>query len=153
MALPKGLLPRGNFYYFQARVPKQYQAHYPKPLIREKLPADNLKEAVRLTHERWAQLHQEFARIDATGSKLKAIPTGDEADHLIALAIHSRMSADDEIRSAGVDDFMFDRLGKSHDEAENTQRQAVSRGLLTSHAKAFVTDWLLGYRPLFPLMM
>ncbi|MDT7849903.1 hypothetical protein Q9292_09795, partial [Methylophilus sp. VKM B-3414] len=44
----QGLLERSNGYYFQARIPKQYRQHYPREVIREKLPTDNRKEAIAL---------------------------------------------------------------------------------------------------------
>lgn len=53
MALPKGLLIRANGYHFQARILKQYQSHYPKTTIYEKLPTDNRKEAERVVYEKW----------------------------------------------------------------------------------------------------
>ena len=105
MSLPKGLLVRSNGYYFQARTPNQFLSYYSAPRIYIKLPAATLKEAVRLVHDKWSDLHQEFARIDATGTKLKSFPTTAEADHIIALSLHSRMNADEEIRAAGVNDF------------------------------------------------
>lgn len=115
MALPKGLLIRPNGFYFPARIPKQYLSHYPKAIIYEKLvvdklPVDNRQEAIKLVHERWAQLHQEFALIDSTGSLFKSIPLAHEADNLIAKALHSRMLADEELRAEGLDDFMYEEL-------------------------------------------
>ena len=55
---PKGLLIRPNGFYFQARIPKQYQSHYPKAtiydkLVVDKLPVDNHQEAIKQVHERW----------------------------------------------------------------------------------------------------
>ena len=104
MALPKGLLIRSNGYYFQARIPKRYLSHYTSPTIYDKLPVETRQAAERMVHERWARLHQEFELIDSTGSKLKPLPTGLEADHLIATAIHARVKADEEIRAEGVED-------------------------------------------------
>ena len=69
LSLPKGLLVRGTSYFFQARIPKRFQQHYPKPVIRLNLPTDSLKEAVRLVHRHWSELHEEFALIDSTGSR------------------------------------------------------------------------------------
>lgn len=144
MALPKGLLIRSNGYYFQARIPKKYHSHYPSPTIYNKLPVDNRQGAIKLVHEKWAELHQEFARIDSTGTKLKHIPIGHVADHLIATAIHSRLNADEEIRADGVDDFMYEQLVSWNDEADESERLAISRGKLTPHAIAIASDWLIG---------
>jgi hypothetical protein len=38
-----GLLKRDNTYYFQARVPLEYQAYYSEAIIRERLPTFDLK--------------------------------------------------------------------------------------------------------------
>ena len=94
----QGLLERSNGYYFQARIPKQYLSHYPKQVIREKLPTENRKEAVALVRKRWAELHEEFERIASTNNKAKTTISPSEIEHIIKLAIHSRLSADDEIR-------------------------------------------------------
>lgn len=145
MARPKGLTKRGNSYFFQARIPKQYLAHYPKPILREKLEAETLKEAELLTHERWASLHQEFQRIDTTGSRLKTAPTPQEAEQLIAKAIHLRLKADEELRASGIDDFMFNRFEGWTTEATEAERLAISRGQLTPHAIAIASDWLYGH--------
>lgn len=51
--------------------------------IYDKLPVDNRLEVIRLVHARWAELHEEFARIDSTGSKLKQILIGHETDQAI----------------------------------------------------------------------
>ena len=99
MALPKGLINRNGKYTFQTRIPKKYHAHYPKATIYENLFTDSRAEAIRLANERWASLHQDFARIDSTGSILKTIPLDHEADFIIATAIHARMKADEEIRA------------------------------------------------------
>lgn len=145
MALPKGLLIRSNGYYFQARIPKRYLSHYPKQTIYDKLPVETRQEAIKLVHERWAELHQQFALIDSSGSKLKQIPTGMEADHLIATAIHARMNADEEIRTEGVeDDSMHEQLVSWSNEADEAERLAISRGKLTPHAIDIASDWLRG---------
>lgn len=141
----QGLLERPNGYYFQARIPKQYLKHYPKTVIREKLPTDNRKEAIALVRKRWAKLQEEFERIDSTNTKAKTSITPSEADYIIQLAIHTRLSADSEIRSLGVDDDTFQRLEDYYTENDNTERLAVSRGLLTPYAIEIVSDWLRGH--------
>lgn len=145
MAKLQGLLQRGNSYYFQARIPKKYLTHFPQALIREKLPTESRNEAVSLVRKRWAALHEEYERIDLTGSRIKKIPIGEEADHLISLALHSRLSADDEIRTEEVDDAVFDMLSDSHNESEEFERLAIARGMLTPLASYIVSDWLQGH--------
>ena len=141
----QGLLERSNGYYFQAPIPKKYLPHYPKSHLVEKLPTDNRKEAIALVRKRWAELHLDFERIDSTNSKLKTTISPADADYLIKQAIHSRLSADDESRSLGLDDFSYQLSQNNIDEAEATERLAVSRGQLTSHARAVVSDWLSSY--------
>jgi integrase len=146
MSKTQGLLERDNGYYFQARIPKKYLAHFPNTIVRDKLPTNSREEAKALVRKHWAALHEEYERIDATGSRVKKIPIGDEADHLIALSLHSRLFADDEIRSEGVsDDDVFDMLSDSHIESEEAERLAIARGILTPLATDIVTDWLQGY--------
>jgi integrase len=141
----QGLLERSNGYYFQARIPKQYLKHYPRSPIREKLPTDNRKEAVALVRKRWAALHEEFERIDATNSRYKTTISPTEAEYLIRSALHSRLFADDEIRYAGVDDDAFKILKGFTNEADATEKLAVSRGNLSPHAIAVASDWLTGH--------
>jgi integrase len=141
----QGLLERSNGYYFQARIPQKYLQHYPKQLIREKLPTDNRKEAIALVRKRWATLQEEYERIDATNTRYKTTISPTEAEYLIKSALHSRLSADDEIRYAGVDDDTFEMLKGFTSEAETTEKLAVSRGNLSPHAVAVASDWLTGH--------
>jgi hypothetical protein len=126
----QGLLERSNGYYFQARIPKQYRQHYPREVIREKLPTDNRKEAIALVRKRWAALHEEFERIDLTNSKYKTSINPQEADYIIKSALHSRLSADDEIRYTGLDDDTYELLTEFANEADTSEKLAVSRGNL-----------------------
>jgi len=145
MSTTQGLLERPNGYYFQARIPKQYLTHYPQALIREKLPTENRNEAKALVRKRWGLLHEEFERIDTTGTRIKKVPVADEAEHIIALALHSRLSADDEIRLEGVDDDVFEMLNDSHKESDESERLAIARGTLSPQAVSIVSDWLQGH--------
>ena len=138
----QGLLKRANGYYFQARIPKKYLQHYPKQIIREKLPTENRKEAVAIVRKKWAELQEQFDRIDLTNSKLKTTISPPEIEHLIKLAIHSRLSADNEIRAGGVDDDMFDKLEEWTNESDVSEKLAVSRGQLTPLAIEIADDWL-----------
>lgn len=138
----QGLLERPNGFYFQARIPKQYQAHYSQQILRERLPTQVRKEAIALVRKRWAELHEEFERIDSTDSKYKTSITKTEADFLINLAIHSRLSADDELRENGLDDDMYSMLGSFLEQADQNEKLAISRGNLTPEAIMIVSNWL-----------
>lgn len=141
----QGLLERPNGFYFQARIPKKYQSHYPSVVLRENLFTSNRKEAIGLVRKRWAELHEEFKRIDQTQSIYKTTISASETDYLIGLAIHSRLSADDEIRNLGVDDDTFTRLEGYAKEAEQSEKLVVSRGQLSPLAIEIASDWLQSY--------
>ena len=55
------------------------------------------------------------------------------------------MSAGNEIRDLGVDDYTFERLETYYDEADQREKLAVSRGLLTHLAIDMASDWLRGH--------
>lgn len=141
----QGLLERPNGFYFQARIPKKYFSHYLKTNLREKLPTENRKEAIRLVRKRWSELQEEFERIDSSGSKSKTSISPTESDFLINLALHTRLAADDETRALGVDDDTFELLENYHTEADYREKLTVSRGLLTPLAVDIVSDWLRGH--------
>lgn|GEM_PF-931350 len=127
MSLPKGLLNRPNGYYFQARIPKAYLSHYPKPLIYEKLQAVTLKDAIRLVHERWAELHQEFKRIEETGSRESAF-TQIEVDRLAALYLNHLLEEDEEYRNEGLSDAEYKSLEESYEIVGDDQAKRLARG-------------------------
>jgi integrase len=141
----QGLLERSNGYYFQARIPKQYLPHYPKQIIREKLPTENRKEAIAIVRKRWAELQAEFERIVLTSTKFKTTITPSEIEHIIKLVLHSKLSADDEIRGIGVDDDTFSRLEEYVNEADTSEKLVVSRGQLTPLSIDIASDWLISH--------
>jgi integrase len=140
-----GLLKRGSTFYFQARVPVDCQAHYPKAIIKERLPANDLATAKALVVQRWTELHAEYARIRATGSKSKTQISPADAQRIISLAVESRLKADDEWRDAGVDDFDYQRMEELHADADQSERLSISRGQLDVHARAVTADWLIAH--------
>lgn len=86
LAKPKGLLKRGNSYFFQARIPKKYSEHFPKSLIQEKLPTDSYAEAVRIVLQKWVDLNKKFTLIDS----ISATPATNQLASTITLeAMHS----------------------------------------------------------------
>jgi len=133
MPIITGLLRKANSYYFQARIPKDCLAHYPRPLIlREKLQAPDLKTAKALVAQRWASLHEEFARIRVTGSRAKTVISLRDTQEIIAKALHSRLQADEELRSFGLDDEAYNLMSEMHAEADRSEKLLIARGKLTS---------------------
>ena len=101
MALPKGLLIRGSSFFFQARIPKQHQKHYPTAVIRDKLHVANITEAVVQVHECWAKLHQEFATYDKQSRQAHTL-SDDEIARITKQLIHELLAGDDDHRLAGT---------------------------------------------------
>ncbi|MES2909534.1 MAG: site-specific integrase [Pseudomonadota bacterium] len=144
MAKQTGLV-RGasGIYAFQMRVPVDLLPHYaPKQLIKQSLRTRDLKEAKRLCAQKNAELHAEWDALRATKEPRKTSISTPEIQHLVEMAIHSRLSADESIRSDGVDDDLWERMQEWTKEAEESGKSAISRGMLDDHASAVIEDWL-----------
>ena len=149
LPLPKGLLVRGNSYFFQARIPKQYQQHYPKIVIRVNLPTDSLKEAVRRVHHRWSELHEKFELIDSTGSRTPTQKTQSaitlEAMQAIVDRMVSAMTGDGSMRSKGyhADQNYKARALSKLDDDKQTVKLAISQGNYEG-LEELAISWLKG---------
>lgn len=142
MPTQTGLLKRANSYYFQTRIPLDCLDHYPKAILRENLYTLDKNLAKRLVAQRWALLYEEFDRIRTTGTKSKTTLTPDDVKRVIASAISSRLTADDEMRLAGLSDDLFDSMTEWHDEAEARERRVIARGQIDQHTKDVAAEWL-----------
>lgn len=142
MSKTPGLLKRSNAYYFQARIPKDCQAHYSREFIRESLGTLDKAEAVRLVHKRWLELHEEFDRIRKTGSPFKNKLTPEDTKRIIGKALASRLQADDETREKGMDDFEYELVSSFHAEADSSERKVISRGVFSGMTLDMVDEWL-----------
>ncbi len=146
MADPKGLLIRNGKYTFQARIPKKYHAHYPVVTIYEKLLTDSRSEAIRFVHERWASLHQEFARIDSTGNKSNTAITLEEMQHVVDKMVHSKIAEDGAMRSQGyhTDPNYKARALRKLSSDEQIVKDAISQGNYEG-IQTPATAWLKGH--------
>lgn len=149
MAYPPGMELHGSTWRVNKRVPldllRKYPQHYPKALIRFNTEeSDKPKAGVKA----WAWLgdiEEEFQRVRETGSKHRLQLPDDEAELIIRRIIHSRISADESIRIAGVDDHTFAMLGESNDESRHREQLAISPGVLTPHAVDLAHEWLYAH--------
>jgi integrase len=146
------MINRKGVYYFRRRIPTDLVAHYSKQEIIFSLKTRDPAEADRLQRLESVKLDAEFERlrnkpqpISVKASVAKSSITPEEEQQLIALALYSRISADEEIRNEGVDDLIFDRLSESTQEFKEAERAAIARGMLTDHTKSIVSDWLIGH--------
>ena len=146
MALPKGLLIRPNGYYFQARIPKQYLTQYPKSSIYVKLLTDTREEAIRMVHQKWVELHNEFTLIDATGSKYSNAITLESMQAIVDTMVHSKVSEDGAMRSRGyhLDPHYKARVLAKLSDDEQTVKDAISRGIY-ENLEDYAKNWLRSY--------
>lgn len=139
-----GLLQRGSAYFFQARIPKDCIAFFPKAVIREKLTANNATDAKAQVRQKWAGLEATFERIRTTGSPHKQALTEEDTQHILAAVISSRVGAAAESRHGGLTEDGFERLAGTIAELDQVERKAASRGD-TKGIQQQAADWLQGY--------
>lgn len=146
MALPKGLLIRSNGFYFQARIPKKYLSHFPLSRIYEKLNVENLTDAIRLVYQKWAQLHQEFALIDSTGSRTKVTISLVEMENIVEAMVHSKVAEDGAMRSRRYhsDPNYKDRALRKLANDQYSVKEAISKGNYEGIQDSALR-WLKGY--------
>jgi len=142
MSCTKGLLKRSNSYYFQARIPKDCLAHYPVPVIRECLNTLDKAQAVRLIHQRWVDLLEEFDRIRKTGSRFKHKLTPEDTKRIIGRALASRLQSDDVHREMGMDDLEYELASTMHAEADSSERKMIARGVFSEMTLDMADEWL-----------
>lgn len=149
MAYPPGMELHGSTWRVKKRVPldvrRKYPQHYPKDFLRlNTSESDKQKAAVKA----WAWLGEkesEFHRVRETGNPHKQALPNEDADFIIRKAIHYRLTADEELRVAGLDDDQFAMLQESDAEAMQREQAAISRGALTPAAMDVAHEWLIGH--------
>lgn len=99
MAYPKGMEKHGNCWRIEKRTPVALQAHYPGQQWHKFSTDEPDKKTAAALIWRWlADLEEEFERLRKTGNRFKQAITADEIAHLVALMVHSSLSADEESR-------------------------------------------------------
>ena len=137
----------GAGWRYTKRVPKALQAHYADQTHRFTTQVPDVKAARALALRWLADLEQEFERLRKTGNKFKQVITANEVAHLVALMVHSSLSADEESREAGdyADDEAYTAELSSLDAIEGETRRALSQRIYSGDLPAIVQDWLWGF--------
>lgn len=149
MAYPPGMELHGSTWRVNKRVPldlfRTYPQFYPKALIRfDTGESDKPKAAVKA--RAWlGDIEEEFQRVRETGSKHRLQLPEEEAELIIRRVIHSRLSADESIRVAGVDDLTFAKLDEANEESRRKEQLAIARGVLTTSATELAHEWLFAH--------
>lgn len=148
MAYPKGMEKHGNCWRIKKRTPVALQAHYPGQQWHKFSTDEPNKTTAAALIMRWqADLEEEFERLRLTGNKFKQTITTDGVAHLVALMVHSSLSADEESREAGdyADDEHFATALNRLDTAEDETRKALSQRIFSGDLPGIVKDWLRGF--------
>lgn len=149
MAYPPGMELHGSKWRIKKRVPqdllRKHPDLYPSKFLILKTNESERRIAASQAWIWLGQLEEEFQRVRETGSKYKRILPPGKAEEIIQAAIHNSLSADEEIRQDGVDDFMFQKLEAITQERQERERMAVARGMLTAEAEDMASEWLLAY--------
>ena len=148
MAYPRGMEKHGNCWRIKKRTPVALQAHYPGQQWHKFSTDEPDKKAAAALIMRWqADLEEEFERLRQTGNKFKQTIATDEIAHLVALMVHSSLSADEESREAGdyADDEDYAAALGRLDSVEGETRKALSQRIYSGDLPAIVKDWLRGF--------
>lgn len=148
MAYPKGMEKHGNCWRIKKRTPVALQAHYPGQQWHKFSTTEPDKKTAAALVMRWqADLEEEFERLRTTGSKFKQGIAASEIAHLVALMVHSSLTADEESRETGdyADDEDYATALARLDTAEGETRKALSQRVYRGDLPAIVKDWLRGY--------
>lgn len=151
MAYPPGMELHGSKWRIKKRIPldlrKKYPQYYPSPF---KYLYTNESDKRKAAVEGWSwlsELEAEFQRVRETGSPYKINLPDEDAELIIRKIIHSRLSADEEIRAYGIleDEVMHVRLEESQAEAKQQEQLAIARGVLTQHIIDVAQEWLFAH--------
>lgn len=149
MAYPPGMELHGSTWRVNKRVPldliRTYPQQYPKGLIRFNTGESDKPKAGVKAWSWLCEIEDEFQRVRETGSKHRLQLPEEEAELIIRRIIHSRLSADEAIRVAGVDDHTFAKLDEENDESRQKEQLAIARGVLTANATDLAHEWLFAH--------
>lgn len=149
MAYPPGMELHGSKWRIKKRVPqdllRKHPDLYPKKCLILVTKESDRRAAASKAWVWLGKLEEEFQRVRETGSKYERVLPPGKAEEIIQAAIHSTLSADEEIRQDGVDDFMCEKLEAITQERQERERMAVARGMLTVEAEDMASDWLVAY--------
>jgi len=149
MAYPPGMELHGSKWRIKKRVPqdllRKHPDIYPSQFLTLKTDESDRRAAASKAWVWLGTLEEEFLRVRETGSKFKRVLLQGAAEEIIHAAIRSSLSADEESRQNGLDDFMFERLGLSIAERRERERRVIARGQIDAEAEDMVHDWLQAF--------
>lgn len=149
MAYPPGMELHGSKWRIKKRVPqdllRKHPDLYPSQFLTLKTDESDRRAAASKAWVWLGTLEEEFLRVRETGSKFKRVLPQGAAEEIIHAAIRSSLSADEESRQNGLDDFMFERLGLSIAERRERERRVIARGQIDAEAEDMVHDWLQAF--------
>jgi integrase len=127
-------------------VPQDLIPHYrPRKELAHSLETSDYRAACEKARVEYVRLDQEFSEVRAKRqAEVRASITEAEMDRLVLMLEHSMLKADEDMRQRGLDDFLFDRMDREHEERLALFRRALARGDVSVAASA-VEDWLLGH--------
>ena len=108
MAYPPGMELHGSKWRIKKRVPQDLRRKhpdlYPSQFLTLKTDESDRRTAASKAWVWLGTLEEEFQRVRETGSKYKRVLPNGAAEEIIHAAIRSSLTADDELRQAGLDD-------------------------------------------------
>lgn len=147
MAYPPGMELHGSKWRIKKRVPqdllRKHPDLYPSQFLTLKTDESDRRAAASRAWVWLGTLEEEFTRVRETGSKFKRVLPPGAADEIIHAAIRSALSADEESRQSGLDDFMFERLDSSIAARREREKRVIARGQIDAEAEDMAHEWLL----------
>lgn len=149
MANPPGMELHGSTWRVKKRVPldllRDYPQYYPKPFLRLNTEESDKKRAATKAWAWLGTIEETFQRVRDTGSPYKRQIPDDMAEEIIQQAIHSVVSADEEIRSQGHDQADLDAFRSANEEFHQRERDAIASGRLTEGQLQTANEWLFAH--------
>lgn len=145
MITQTGLYRRNAVYHLRRKVPADLRSLYIKKEIHKSLGTKDPKEARQRLHEEWTKLDQEFERRRASrDAPLRTTITDEEIQRLAALAVATRLQADEEGRMLGLSDEAFEQAQHWLEDSEQRTMRGATRGDFSGWLPQ-IEDWLLGH--------
>lgn len=149
MASCPGVVLKDGRYYFQARIPDECLPQWQRatgkngPVYSVRLSAQTRKAACREVLEtHWPKHH---AMLDRLRAGPRTTLPEDEADRIVATALHSRLSADEDARLHGIAADEAVRQARWLEHLQSALAANAARGDLTGVAE-IASDWLQEYQ-------
>lgn len=150
MAYPPGMELHGSKWRIKKRVPQDLRRKhpdlYPSQFLTLKTDESDRRTAASKAWVWLGTLEEEFQRVRETGSKYKRVLPNGAAEEIINAAIRSSLTADGELRQAGLDDHSFGQwVEGTVKERQAREKRVIARGLIDAEAEDMAHEWLLAF--------